>query len=283
MSILNGNFKYCSKEKCQVLNSNWLRAENELPAYLYKRVLTNNPVLSSGPLRIGIGFDESCNLNCRSCYKREFKIDPKINFFESIFLKLTKNTVTLMLLLNGEALFSPMTLKWMRNFRKSEYPRLEEVILFTNGMLFNPKLWNSLSADFRKVLNMVHVSIDAFSEEVYIQNRHGGSFKVLKKNLVFLKTLKEKKEIKTIRFAFVVQKNNFHELIDFTKFAIDHGVTELSICNIMNWGHTEKWFKEIAVHLPEHKLNNEYNKSINKYLEYLKTTKEISVLHNLKR
>jgi len=83
------------------------------------------------------------------------------------------------------------------------------------------------------------ISIDAASEDTYHQIRVGGVWKILQQNLHFIFT--KIPNLEFVRLTFVVQNNNYMEMVDFIKMAdnfqkLNGMKTAVSFQHINNWG-----------------------------------------------
>src|SRR5208337_2557404 len=104
--------------------------------------------------------------------KRRFEIIDSIT-------TVNKNLKTIFLSGMGEPFFSPVYLSWLKNFKKENYPVLEEIKFNTNGQKITPQLWSKFPAELKKLKIFFIVSIDGATKPTYEKNRAGGSFKTL--------------------------------------------------------------------------------------------------------
>ena len=95
---------------------------------------------------------------------------------------------------------------------------------------------------------MLTVSIDAATRETYEKVRRGGNFDVLRKNMEFASKLRKDGNLSYFRINFVVQSENYKEMIDFVEWGVELGVDEVFFSKVLNWGtYTSEEFKEISM------------------------------------
>ena len=77
-------------------------------------------------------------------------------------------------------------------------------------------------------------------------------------NLTFLAELHESRAINNLGVCFVVQKDNFREIIDFIKLGIKYGVDQVLFLRLVNLGtYDQDAFLEKDVASPSHPLHDE--------------------------
>lgn len=124
---------------------------------------------------------------------------------------------------------------------------IPNIRLLTNGTLFNSTRWGEFIKNKTGKIYLT-VSIDAATEETYKKIRCGGNFKILRENMKFASKLRKTGELGYFRINFVVQKNNYKEMIDFVKWGIELGCDEVFFTKILNWGtYTKEEFREISM------------------------------------
>ena len=105
--------------------------------------------------------------------------------------------------------------------------------ILSNGTLFTYEKWKLLENKFKIIY--IAISIDAATRETYNKLRHG-NFELLLKNLEMLSDLKKEKKIFSLQFNFVVQKDNYKEMIDFIKLAKKYNVDIVQFTKLDDWG-----------------------------------------------
>lgn len=245
LSMVNGTYSFCDANQCYLLadaieNNTECTEENKGAYGVYTEKY---------PATVAATYDFTCNLACRSC-RRDFQAANDSyrqtmeqihgNFVESIL----PNTDTLFLAGNGEVFIS----KYYRDLL--EKYKGKNLVLQSNGILFDEKEWSKIAGRFESVDLLV--SIDAASKETYKKLR-GADFDVLLKNLRFASKLRINNELSCFKINFVAQKDNFREIIDFVKLGLELKVDEIYFCKLLNFGaYTEEEYKELNVFDPEH-------------------------------
>ena len=261
-SIKDGSYVYCNAAACE-----YLRKANADKIELSPKVLVDwlkgKKQLDAGksPQTINLGSDRICNLACRYCrselYKPSEEDKRRISLIDkNIFDGLSHDSKRIILLGEGDPFASPIYLDKLRNYDWQQHPNLK-VKIQTNGLLLTPAMWQSIEKS-HPVIDWISVSIDAATPETYKINR-GGSFDKLLKNLEFISELIVNGRIKKFWINFLVQKNNFREMIDFVKLG------KRLKCNLIEFQRFENWgvisdaeYRHCAVHEPWHEDHKEF-------------------------
>ena len=265
-SILDGSFRYCNRSRCPFLQSvsGPVEKVEDVQDKDLKLVIEEGlTILPYGPREINCGYDKSCNLSCPSCrteiiveskYKRQIlKIQGKIQD-EAI-----KDAHLLYITGSGDPFGSPFFRKWLKTMRREDMPLLKNLHLHTNGQLWTPKMWGTISRDVRQLVKSTEISIDAASSETYSINRRGGSFERLLENLEFVSTLRRNGPLERVTISMVVQENNFLEMPDFVRLGQRFDFDTVYFSQLVNWGtFSEKEFTNRAIHLPTHPRHSEF-------------------------
>ena len=278
-SILEGEYKYCSKTNCPYLSKIVNSTKEELDSkfkskhtfteyfemfykkdVFLKKYKLKNYEWKIYPRLIYFNFDLSCNYQCPSCRlqtipnKKDKKVDSIIKSINNQFA----NTVEAIHVTgSGDPFYSNAFRKYLQNFDKKMYPKLRNIFLSTNGSLWNKDMWNSMK-NIHEFVNVAEVSIDAATKDTYEnKTRLNGNWKKLLDNLKFIAKL----NLNSLTLSFVVQDYNVHEICAFRDLirSIFKG-TKFSIMyrSIQNWGHqSEEWYKERNVADPNHPLHEE--------------------------
>jgi len=236
-SIIDGNYKYCSKTQCPYLSS--LLITKKIPQGFVKKENFNINKYKDGPQHINFAFDRSCNLSCPSCRTNLIMANGKeIEFIDEQIeniCNLYGKTLTLFYLSgSSDPLASKSLRKFLINFDRNKFPKLKNIHLHTNGLLLDEKLWNSLS-HIHDLIKTIEISIDASTSQTYSIVRRGGDWDVLMKNLQFIS---ECNSIKKVRTSFVVQDTNYTEMENFYILMnkILKQKCEVFFGKITNWG-----------------------------------------------
>jgi len=97
------------------------------------------------------------------------------------------------------------------------------------------------------------VSIDAAKAETYEKLRWPGKWATLMSNLEFIAGLRRSGEIRSFCINFVVQKENYREMIDFVELGTQLGVDQIWFQRVANYGaYDEATFADVEVTSPQH-------------------------------
>ena len=162
------------------------------------------------------GIDDSCNLSCPSC-RRELRMYDSGPLYEKK-LAAVRHTIDLLnkfehpihitMACSGDPLASYIYRPVLHSYVGKS---TQTFTLFTNGLLIKKQL------DKTALLNRItefRISVDAGSESVYEKVRLGGKWKVLLENFDYLK---DQKLSQYVHLVFVVQKDNYQDILNFEK------------------------------------------------------------------
>lgn len=229
-SVVNGDFTYC----------NWACSSlAHLPS-----APAETPKIRNFPKTIKLDLDLSCNLKCPSCRetviieKNSEKIKKQIEVFEEIkqwALAHPDQAVTVIPLGSGEIFASHSGLKFLESL--VDYPHQNlKIHIATNGTLITKN--KELISSINNHINYWAISIDAASAETYQQVR-GADWQTLQHGLEYINSLGS-----SMKFNFVVQKNNWHEILEFAELAAKYAASA-NYTNLLDWGHwTIKWWHD---------------------------------------
>lgn len=240
LSTENKTFSFCDKTMC--------------PLFVGKK--PEDPMLEDGdykkakkyPEVVALGYDSSCNLSCSTCRKElHFAKGKELERVNEITKLVKKEYLSecrfLILAGNGEVFASPA----YREIYESAECRPEFIRLLSNGMLFNPTNWERFKKG-KTAKIMLTVSVDAATKETYESIRRNGNFDILKRNMEFASKLRKTGDLCYFRMNFVVQRENYREMIPFVEWGESLGVDEVFFTKILNWGtYTEEEFAGISM------------------------------------
>jgi MoaA/NifB/PqqE/SkfB family radical SAM enzyme len=205
-SILEKKFTYCDVNNCGILHNNSSNADSYFSSSRRKEIFLN--------------IDESCNLQCPSCRDTMIYIkngkeytDKKawMNHFHDM-LKQYNGALDLYTSGNGDPLASEICHEFLLT---CELKNNQKFNFLTNGLLLrqrfseNPYLVNNT--------NLIMISIDAGSKEVYEDVRRPGKWEKLIDNLDCLHTLS--KQGIAAQLNFVIQRANYRDIPNFINLA----------------------------------------------------------------
>lgn len=231
-SVLEGDFSHCSRWHCPAI------ANRKLPAGEQK----SDPIdleEKTGPDRVILSHDRSCNISCPSCRKELINLPHKdterLNtVFEEHLLPLVSKAKKVKVTGSGDPFGSRHFRHILKRLTASGTGQ-RHIQLHTNGLLANERAWNDLN--LWDNVSSVWVSIDAATAPTYSVLRRGGDFSILKKNLHFLGDLNARGCIDTLRLDFVVQVDNFWEMPGFVDLAQEVNADGVYFLRLRNWGH----------------------------------------------
>lgn len=247
-SILDGSYKYCDEKQCPALAG---LKSNKIANTFLKNTPENRKWLKENTkLRvINFCFDRSCNLQCPSCRhelinylgKDRQQVEDKL---KEVNEEIGQDIERLYLSGTADPFYSKSFRQFLINLQHDNFPNLKSIHLHTNANLWTEKLWNKMEA-VHPYVNSCEISIDAATKETY-ENivRLGGDWDKLLENLKFIIQIPT---IKEYRFSFVVQKDNYKEMLDFHKLMKsyidtreDKVIFQILYNTISQWGHMTK-------------------------------------------
>lgn len=238
-SILDGDFRYCSKLHCALLVNRSLPKRDDVTDPLHRRIMAERlTTLPWRPRRVLLSHDRSCNLSCPSCRHelvaaKKAEVARLNHVFETTIAPLLRDATSVHVTGSGDAFGSAHFRYVLKRLNRAEFPQLR-LMLQTNGVLFDRKAWDELELE-----GLVHgalVSIDAACRTTYDVTRRGGSFDRLLENLAFIGELRRTGQIRHFRLDFVVQALNFREMPAAIELARAFGCDVMHFQMIRNWG-----------------------------------------------
>lgn len=240
LSTENRTFALCKKEMCPLFVAQERKTAQVRPEPY--QTMTDRPKV------LAIGHDSSCNLACITCRKEV--CFPRGEELERIrrLTKIIKDDYLpacefLILAGDGEVFASSN----YREIYESETCNPQYIRLLSNGTLFTPKNWERFAAGKTGKI-MLTVSVDAATKETYEKIRRNGNFDVLQENMEFAACLRKSGALSYFRMNFVVQRENYQEMIPFVQWGERLGVDEVFFTKILNWGtYTPEEFSKISL------------------------------------
>lgn len=242
LSTENRTFSFCDKTMCPL----FIAKKKEL-SVLGKDIYRPYKEISDFPETLALSYDSSCNLSCITCRKEQHfakgkELETINKITDMIICDYLPNCKFLILAGNGEVFASPAYQK----IYKSNQCNPQYIRLLSNGTLFTPKNWEEFTKG-KTAKIMLTVSIDAAMEETYKYIRRG-NFNELKRNMEFASKLRQSGALRYFRINFVVQKENYKEMIPFVKWGQALHVDEVFFTKILNWGtYTSEEFAQVSM------------------------------------
>lgn len=253
-SIIDGTYKYCDEKTCHLLIRNEMETK-----------ISHKP---DGVNWINFAIDDSCNLQCPSCrtelifHKEGEDFDYRMRMTEHISKLIERHKFWIKFTLSGDG--DPFASHIYRNLLKNLHLTKEnqvEIEIVTNGILVKTH-WEEMPGVHQNVIRF-RISYDAGSEEVYNITRRGGHWNKLVESTRYMVEWKQRtgSDIK-IALNYVVQNNNYKDIVKFVKLAKDIGVDEIGFQKVTDWGKFIdvkgiNRFAEHAVWMPDHPNHQE--------------------------
>lgn len=246
-SIMDGSYRYCNDRQCS-----WL-------LYASTGEVWSKDLPATQIKNIKLAVDDSCNLSCPSCRKKQIFVVSGTHFKARI--KIIDKIITFLKGLNHRVLVhigsdgDPFASLIYRYFmRESVDIQNIDFSFQTNGLLLK-QLYNRTKKIWDRT-KKIGVSIDGATKETYEKLRLGGSYDKIIENLAFLKEKKKEHNFK-LSIHFVVQRDNYHEMLKIIELAEKYDVDNVCLNKIEDW-NTYKNFQEINVTLTEHPQHQKY-------------------------
>ena len=249
-SILDGSFCKCDHKLCPLIQNNSLPKKKDIKNKRHRKIIDENITKGLEPIYYNLCYDESCNLQCPSCrankfflkegpdYERKIKIQEKI--VTDLFLTPHQRNVTVNITGSGDPFGSKIFRDLLCSIDGSKCPNVK-IDLQTNGVMFTPVYWKKMYK-IHKNISTVLISLDAARRSTYDITRKGGNWKALMSNLKFVSGLRRERLIDLLRLDFVVQKDNYKDMIRFIKIGKKFKVDQVYFSLIADWG---TWPEEI--------------------------------------
>lgn len=265
-SILDGSYSHCSEEKCPKLAG--LRNGVIDPIFIKNTPENRKEVVDNTRIgTVNFCFDRSCNLACPSCRvdfinvhgKEREAVDDKMRQVEE---ELSKDVEMLYLSGTADPFFSNSYRKFLVNLDPSRYPKLNNIHLHTNAVLWTEQFWKKLHK-IHKYINSCEISIDAATKDTYEIVRRGGDWNKLMKNLDFITKIPT---IDKFNFSMVVSGDNYKEMYKFYELLKDffdrnapHKNWSVFYNRLTDWGtYTPEVLKSKEVFFPDHPEHKEF-------------------------
>ena len=264
-SILDGSFEYCDASLCPHLQeiSGPVQEVEDVTDPVLRRVIREGlTVLPYGPRDVNCAHDRSCNLSCPSC-RTELIIETRrreeiLGIQKKLDDEALADAERLYITGSGDPFGSPLFRSWLRTMKRSNMPRLHTLHLHTNGLLWTPRMWETIPAEIRALIRSAEISIDAASPETYAVNRRGGSFSTLLTRLEFIHGLRAGGPLERLTISMVVQENNFREMRDFVFLGKRFGVDTVYFSRLADWGtFSPEELQSRSVHRADHPRHRE--------------------------
>lgn len=209
-SMLDGSYRYCNHSKCPYCANDQL--DNMLVDYEVPRM----------PTFCSLSYQLQCNYTCKFCRKEHYvpcdcekdnyiKIEKEVKKMMPYLKTLSSNGA-------GEFFCSDSII---RLIRESDINSDTQVLLETNGSLFNQENWAKIEKLGRHNLQ-VSVTVHSFNEATYqFLSGTGISVNQVIDNLKFISKLRKERIINKFEIATVICERNFREMPAFVQKCLD--------------------------------------------------------------
>lgn len=257
-SILDGDFSYCSRTLCSYIAAQKLPrkadiTEPTLRGYIDQRKV----ILDDVPRMVQLNHDPTCNLACPSCRTeiitaRAEEQDAYAQAAERVILPLLKRVNGQSYISGGgEAFASKHYRSILAALNRADYPDLY-LYLITNGQLITPQRWSEFP-HLPEMIDILSVSIDAARPATYERLRSPGKWSTLMRNVEFMAEMRRSGKIRHFQINFVVQEDNYREILEFAELGARLGVDEIWFQRLTNYGaFDEETFAQADVTSPRH-------------------------------
>lgn len=257
-SILDGDFSYCSRTLCSFITAQKLPRKDEVTNPLFRRYIDNHTtMLTESPQELDLNYDRTCNLACPSCRtgiigSNDHEQDVYSQAKDRVILPLLKKLDGVLYISGGgEAFASKHCRSILSVLNRRDYPGLH-LDLITNAQLLTPQRWSDFP-DLAEMVGTLSVSIDAARAESYEKLRRPGKWSTLMANLEFIAEKRRAGEIRDFWINFVVQKENYREMLEFVELGARLGADNIWFQRVTNYGaYDEATFADIDVTSPQH-------------------------------
>ena len=170
--------------------------------------------------------------------KNSNKIQKQIEIFEEVknwALNNPEQSIRIIPLASGDIFASHSGLKFLESLRNYPHQNLK-LCITTNGTLITKN--KDLVENIKNNIESWSISVDAATAETY-QKVRGANWEILQQGLTFIYSIS-----RHISLNFVVQKTNWHEILQFAELSKKFGA-RTNYTNLLDWGHwTIKWWHD---------------------------------------
>lgn len=259
LSILNGSYCFCNQVICPLLRHNM---QNDLKDMDRVSLIEDSFRICS----VESSYDKNCNLHCTSCRENVFwEENKKLDILtDKMITQILPTIEELFLSGNGEVFASPYCKKIIDS---DQFTKIKALKLLTNGNILQENLWNRMIQTLNGKIK-VTFSIDAATPETYRKIRRGGTLEKVERHLAYCKKLRHAGKLELFRITFVMQKDNYKEIVRFAEMGKRYGVDIVNFTYIRNWGtYSMEEFRDICMYdivdgmiVPDDALQDEIRK-----------------------
>lgn len=275
-SIIDQTYTYCKLDICPAWISKTISTDplinDDFPGW---EELTNTTQIRAIkfklPTLVKFSFDDSCNLQCPSCRTIKIQSHPGDEKYEKARMILDQIKSTYLsqpstshfiftITGSGDAIGSHLFRTFLTSIDGVLYPNMRINIL-TNGVMLTEKVINQLHR-IHKNINDITISVDAATSSTYNIVRKGGNFDQLKENIEYLNQCPTLSHT-TLKYTYVVQKDNFREMKDFADWILQYPRSHIRFTRMIQFG------AQLADHFNLQNLWNPAHEDHAEFFEYI--------------
>lgn len=201
---------------------------------IYEEELKNNEVLTIYPLWAGLKVTSNCNCECIHCWVDKKEYTPKLEEIKLALNKLKKMQVMHVTVTGGEPFIRNDILNIIEEVKKNRF-HLE---IFTNATLLNEEVVKEMSKIIDKENDLIQISFDAASEEIWKKQRVKGDYKKVIQNIKLLVKYNFK-----VRLNFTATHINQGDIVKSFILAQKLGVSVFSISHVYDLNNGKKLYE----------------------------------------
>ncbi len=227
-SMQRGDLRHCDRHWCPHIQNalggiddpnvvpRGARRHLDLPA----DARSGSVEMSEGPVRVGLHYDDSCNLACPTCRAGVHMVNGEAlermgRLHAVVAAEVLPHARSFSLTGTGDPFASAFLRAFLEGFDRAQYPKLERVHLHTNATMWSRGLWARMPA-LHEIEVTTDVSVDAACAATYEVVRRPARWDRLQENLEFIVTIPN---LSALGVSMTVSQLNVAELVAFHDWA----------------------------------------------------------------
>lgn len=260
-SVIDGSYKYCSKEFCPYVASpnapeSPIKMVDEEEYAGYQLAVSQPELYLPAPKTMNCAYDRSCNLQCPSCRNEIIQASkPDRDEYEVMIRKIldsfAEDLGTLYVTGSGDPFASRHLWQLLSSDISKKYPSLN-FRLHTNAIKFTESRWQKM-VHLHGRIEMIEISIDGGRKESYEINRYPAQWEELLERMAFVAGIRAQYPDMNLKLNYVVQANNWRDMKVLIALGNDWGVDVIKFSKIVNWGtYSPTEYRDVCIHEPVH-------------------------------
>ena len=227
-SMHRGDLRHCDRHWCPHIQNALSGIDDENVVALRARhrldlpadALAGSVEMSTGPIRVGMHYDDSCNLACPTCRDgirtvHGAALDRLARLHAVVEAEILPHARSISLTGTGDPFASPFLRGFLQGFDHRRYPQIERIHLHTNAIMWSPALWATMPG-LHEMEVTTDVSVDAACAATYEVVRRPAQWDRLQENLEFISTIPN---VSVVGVSMTVSQLNVAELVAFLDWA----------------------------------------------------------------